>query len=38
MSFFEGAISYSEIKTMPLPELIALQEQANLIAKDRKEI
>ena len=38
MSFFEGSVSYAEIKTMPLPELIALQEQANIISKERKEI
>lgn len=35
MSFFEGAVSYKDIKTMPLSELFALQEQANAISKDR---
>lgn len=35
MSFFEGAVSYKDIKTMPLSELFALQEEANAISKER---
>ena len=36
MSFFDGAVSYRDIKTMPLSELISLQEEANEISKHRK--
>lgn len=35
MAFFEGAVSYKDIKTMPLQELFDLQEQANAISKER---
>jgi len=36
MSFFEGAVSYQDIKLMPLSELFALQEEANDISKERE--
>lgn len=35
MTFFEGAVSYKDVKTMPLPELFKLQEEANTISKER---
>ena len=35
MSFFDGAVSYKDIKTMPLSELFALQEEANAISIER---
>jgi hypothetical protein len=35
MTFFEGAVSYHEIKTMPLSELFKLQEEANVISRER---
>lgn len=35
MTFFEGAVSYNDIKTMPLSELFTLQNEANIISKER---
>ncbi len=35
MAFFEGAVSYQDIKTMPLSEMIDLQEIANDISRER---
>jgi len=34
MVFYEGAISYSELKEMPLPELIELQRYAERINRE----
>jgi len=36
MTFFEGAVSYRNIKTMPLSELFNLQEEANTISQERE--
>ena len=36
MTFFEGALTYRDIKTMPLSELIKLQDIANEISKERE--
>ena len=35
MTFFEGALLYSDIKTMSLTELLRLQEVANKISQER---
>lgn len=35
MTFFEGALSYSDIKDMPLTELLRLQDVANRISQER---
>jgi len=35
MAFFEGAVSYQDIKTMPLSELFELQKEANAISRER---
>lgn len=36
MAFFEGAVSYQDIKKMPLSELFELQAEANAISKERE--
>lgn len=36
MAFFEGAVTYQDIKNMPLSELCNLQEQANQISQERR--
>lgn len=36
MAFFEGAVQYHDIKTMPLSELFKLQDEANAISRERE--
>lgn len=36
MSFFEGAVLYSDIKTMPISEVMKLQNEANDIGQERE--
>jgi len=37
MVFFEGAVSYTELKNMPFPELAMLQKEAQRIAAQRSK-
>lgn len=37
MVFYKGAISYKELREMPIPEIINLQEYADKINKEIKK-
>lgn len=37
VAFFEGGVDYNDLRDMPIPELLILNEEANRINEEKKK-
>jgi len=37
VSFFEGGVDYNDLKNMPIPELMVVNEEANRLNEEKKK-